>query len=316
MYSPAKTVTPVTGLFRKKDLILTSIISVGYLLLSKLLIGFKTEQLILVIIFNALFYISAGTRKFITGFSVFLVFWIVFDYMKAFPNYLYNTVHIQSLYDAEKSLFGIHFQNSVLTPNEFWQHNTHTFLDIISGIFYLCWVPVPLFFAGYLFFSKRREQFMYFSLTFLLVNLIGFAGYYIYPAAPPWYVQQYGFKFIAHTPGNTAGLHRFDDFFHAGIFNALYAKSSNVFAAMPSLHSAYPLITLYYGIKNKLGAINILFALIMVGIWFAAVYSSHHYLLDVIAGVVCAIMGIIIFKKLIIPNRFFQRVFIRKFVGE
>ncbi|HEX8462754.1 MAG TPA: phosphatase PAP2 family protein, partial [Segetibacter sp.] len=116
------------------------------------------------------------------------------------------------------------------------------------------------------------------------------------------------------TPGNTAGLHRFDDYFHAGIFNALYAKSSNVFAAMPSLHSAYPLITLYYGLKNRLGLINILFAIIMAGIWFAAVYSSHHYLLDVLAGVTCAIAGITIFQKLVVPNKTFQKIFIEKFV--
>lgn len=316
MLSSVKTAPTYTGLFAKKDLVLTTTISVSYLLLSKLLIGFKTEQLILVGIFNLLFYVSFKTRKFITGFSVFIVFWIVFDYMKAFPNYLYNTIHIESLYNAEKTLFGIHVQNQVLTPNEFWQQHTHTFLDIISGFFYLCWVPVPLFFAGFLFFSGRRKQFMYFALTFLFVNLIGFAGYYIYPAAPPWYVQQYGFKFIAHTPGNTAGLHRFDDFFHAGIFNALYAKSSNVFAAMPSLHSAYPLITLYYGIKNRLGKINILFAIIMVGIWFAAVYSSHHYLLDVLAGIGCAIIGILVFQKLIVPNKSFQKIFIKKFVRD
>jgi hypothetical protein len=315
MYSTVKTATNTT-LFRKKDLLLTSVISVSYLLLSKILIDFKTEQVILVLFFNVLYYLSFKTRKFITGFSVFLVFWIVFDFMKAFPNYLYNTVHIGSLYNAEKSLFGIHYQNLVLTPNEFWQRNTFTVLDIISGIFYLCWVPVPLFFAGYLFFTKRREQFMHFSLTFLLVNLIGFVVYYIYPAAPPWYIQQYGFKFIANTPGNTAGLHRFDDFFHAGIFNALYAKSSNVFAAMPSLHSAYPLITLYYGIKNRLGLINVLFAVVMMGIWFAAVYSGHHYLLDVLAGVACAITGIFIFQRFIVPNKTFQEVFIKKFVKD
>jgi membrane-associated phospholipid phosphatase len=153
-------------------------------------------------------------------------------------------------------------------------------------------------------------------LTFLLVNLIGFVVYYIYPAAPPWYIQQYGFKFIANTSGNTAGLHRFDDYFHAGIFNALYAKSSNVFAAMPSLHSAYPLITLYYGIKNRLGFINVLFAVIMMGIWFAAVYSGHHYLLDVLAGVACAITGIFIFQRFIVPNKTFQEVFIKKFVKD
>lgn len=308
--------TPYSGLFSKKDILLTTSISVGYILLSKILIGYKVEQLILVLLFNILFYISHPTRKFITGFSIFIVFWIIFDYMKAFPNYHYNAVHIESLYNAEKKLFGIHSNGLLLTPNEFWLHHTNTFLDIMSGIFYLCWMPVPLFFAGWLFFTNRRKQFMLFSLTFLFVNLIGFVGYYVYPAAPPWYVQQYGFGFIPHTPGNTAGLHRFDDFFHTGIFSALYSKSSNVFAAMPSLHSAYPLIVLYYGLKNKLGAINIFFAMVVIGIWFAAVYSSHHYVLDVIAGVGCAVLGIFIFEKWIAPGQWFQRILINKFVED
>ena len=154
---------------------------------------------------------------------------------------------------------------------------------------------------------------MQFSLTFLLVNLIGFVGYYIYPAAPPWYVQHYGFVFNAHTPGNTAGMSRFDHYFNVHIFKALYAKSSNVFAAMPSLHSSYPLIVFYYGLKNNLGIVNLLFATIMVGIWFAAVYSSHHYLLDVIAGIITAIAGIILFNKFIIPNQKFQSLIIQKF---
>lgn len=314
MYSPAKTETSYTGLFAKKDILITTAISLLYLLFAKILIGFKAEQLIIVLIFNGLYYASFPTRKFITGFSVFIVFWILFDSMKAFPNYLYNPVHVESLYNAEKSLFGIHFQNQVITPNEYWRQRTNTFFDIISGIFYLCWVPVPLIFSGYLFFTNRK-QFMHFSLTFLFVNIIGFVIYYVYPAAPPWYVQHYGFQFIAHTPGNTAGLQRFDNFFHTSIFNALYAKSSNVFAAMPSLHSAYPLITLYYGIKNRLGSINILFAVIMVGIWFAAVYSGHHYVLDVLAGITCAITGIFIFQKWIAPNRKFQTIFIDKFVS-
>jgi len=316
MYSPAKKASSYTGLFAKKDILFTTAISLLYLLISKILLGFKPEQLIIVLIFNWLYYASFQTRKFITGFSVFIVFWILFDSMKAFPNYLYNTVHIESLYNAEKQLFGIHFQNRIITPNEYWRQNHNTFFDIISGIFYLCWVPVPMIFAIYLFFSKRREQFMHFSLTFLFVNIIGFIIYYIYPAAPPWYVQHYGFRFIAHTPGNTAGLQRFDNFFHAGIFTALYAKSSNVFAAMPSLHSAYPLITLYYGIKNRLGLINIVFALIMAGIWFAAIYSSHHYALDVLAGIACAVAGIFIFKKWIAPNNKFRAVFIDKFVSD
>ncbi|WP_324206780.1 phosphatase PAP2 family protein [Sediminibacterium sp.] len=245
-----------------------------------------------------MYYLSEVTRKFILGFIVFIVFWIIFDYMKAFPNYEFNTVSINELYELEKSIFGFKFNGGVVTPNEFWLLQHTNALDIVSGIFYLSWIPVPLIFAGVLFFYRKRE-FFYFSLTFLLVNLIGFCIYYIYPAAPPWYVQQYGFDFIANTKGNTAGLSRFDAYFGVEIFKGLYEKSSNVFAAMPSLHSSYPLIVLYYGIRNKLGWINIILAVVTVGIWFAAVYSSHHYVLDVLAGIACALTGIWLFQKLL-----------------
>jgi hypothetical protein len=285
-------------LFSVRDIATTLAISAGYLLLSAMLIGFKPEQLFLVALFNVCYYASAGSRKFIIGFSIFIVYWIIFDYMKAFPNYRYNTVHIESLYNTEKNLFGIHVNGTVLSPNEYWSRHSNSFLDVMSGVFYLCWVPVPLLFAGYMFF-KNRQQFLQFSFTFLLVNIIGFILYYVYPAAPPWYVAQYGFAFEAHTPGNTAGLQRFDDFFNVHVFQSLYAKSSNVFAAVPSLHASYPVVLLYYGVKNRLGLINILFVLVMLGIWFSAVYTSHHYVLDVLAGILCATTAILLFQRLL-----------------
>lgn len=271
-----------------------------YLLVSFFLIGFKTDQLFLAGIFCSAYFATAASRKFIIGFSIFIVYWILFDYMKAFPNYAYNLVNILQLRNAELSLFGIHQIGTVITPNEFWFNHSTVFLDIMSGVFYLCWVPVPLAFAAWLFF-KDKKIFLQFSLTFVLVNLIGFIIYYVYPAAPPWYFQKYGSAFIANTPGNSAGLQRFDTYFNAGIFKSIYSKSSNVFAAMPSLHSSYPIIVLYYGLKKKLGLINVLFAVVMLGIWFAAVYTGHHYLLDVIAGIACAIAGIFIFQKIIVP---------------
>lgn len=280
--------TPLNG----RTALIATAVSIFYLILSAWLIGFKTDQLFLVGLFNVLFYLSPTTRRFILGFSVFMIFWIIFDLMKAFPNYRYNVVHIESIYQAEKTLFG-----TPLTPNEYWLAHISTPLDILSGIFYLCWMPLPLAFAGYLFY-KDKEAFFRFALTFLLVNLLGFVVYYIYPAAPPWYIQQYGFQFNPHTPGNTAGLGRFDHYFHVSVFSSLYAKSSNVFAAMPSLHAAYPLIVFYYGLVTRRGWWNILFCTIMVGIWFAAVYSSHHYVLDVLAGICCGLTGIGLFNLL------------------
>lgn len=283
-------------------------ISLVYLLLSYLLIGFKPEQVFLLVLINALYFISRPTRQFITGFSIFIVYWVIFDYMKAFPNYQYQPVHIESLYHAEKQLFGT--GPFPITPNEYWLSHRSNFLDVLTGLFYLCWVPVPLAFAAYLFY-KDRAQFLSFALSFLLVNLIGFAVYYIYPAAPPWYVQLKGFRLDTATKGNTAGLAHFDHYFNISVFRSLYEKSSNVFAAMPSLHSAYPLLVLYYGWRNKLGKINLLFALLSIGIWFSAIYNSHHYVLDVLAGICCCIAGILLFHYLNSRIRFTQAFFAR-----
>ncbi|WP_295676273.1 phosphatase PAP2 family protein [uncultured Mucilaginibacter sp.] len=278
--------------------------SVAYLAISYYMVGFKTDQLFLIGLFNLLYFLSPVTRKFILGFSIFIVYWIIFDYMKAFPNYKYNSVHIADLYNFEKHLFGFNYHGKFITPNEYWRLNGNTFLDIMGGIFYLCWIPVPLAFAAYLFF-KNREQFLYFSFTFVLVNFLGFIVYYLYPAAPPWYVEYHGFTFIPGTHGNTAGLVKFDNYFHAGIFKSIYSKGSNVFAAMPSLHSSYPVIALYYSIKNRMGLANIFLVLVMLGIWFTAVYASHHYIVDVIAGIICASIGIILFNILLKRVPFF-----------
>lgn len=282
----------------KKDLPITLGISALYLIVSYFLVGFKTDQLVLIAIFNTLYYLTATTRKFIIGFSIFIVYWIIYDYMKAFPNYNYNTVHIQDLYNFEKRIFGIEQNGKLLTPNEYWLLHTNSFLDVITGFFYLMWVPVPLAFAAFLFFTNKKRNFLNFLLTFVWVNLLGFVVYYLYPAAPPWYVQQHGFDFIAGTPGNTAGLIRFDNFFGIELFKSIYSKGSNVFAAMPSLHSAYPLIVVYYGAKGKFRKANVFFITVMIGIWFAAVYTSHHYLADVLAGITTAIIGIFSFNWL------------------
>lgn len=294
------------GIFSRNSILIAFFVSLAYLLLSNYLIGFKTDQLALVLIFNACFFVSVITRKFIVGFSIFIIYWILFDYMKAFPNYKFNEVHIEDLYNTEKSFFGILYNGKILTPNEYWQQNSSTMFDVLSGIFYLCWIPVPLAFAAYLFF-KNKTLFLHFSLTFVLVNMIGFVIYYIYPAAPPWYYQLHGGNFIYNTPGNTGGLHRFDAYFNMRIFGNLYEKSSNVFAAMPSLHSSYPLVVLYFGIKKKVGWMNIVFVAVALGIWFAAIYTSHHYVLDVLAGILCAIASIFIFENLLLRNKVFNK---------
>jgi inositol phosphorylceramide synthase catalytic subunit len=284
--------------------------SAGYLLIMGLLTGLRPEHWALILIFNILFYIGKKTRKFVLGFAIFLIFAMLYDFMRAFPNYLYHPVDIVSVYNLEKHIFGIRVHNNILTPNEFFATNYCVAGDILSGLFYINWIPVPIGFAVYLFFTNRK-LFLHFSLTFLLVNLLGFTIYYIHPAAPPWYVAQHGFVLNLHTPGSAAGLARFDRLIHLNVFGSIYTKNSNVFAAIPSLHCAYPVIVLYYSIKAGCGRANWLFGLFMIGIWFSAIYSGHHYTIDMILGVFCAIIGVFIYemalKKLMFYDHFITR---------
>ena len=184
--------------------------------------------------------------------------------------------------------------------------------DFFAGLFYLCWVPVPVLFALSLFIKGRRELALRFSLVFLLVNLIGFAGYYIHPAAPPWYVMQYGFEPILGTPGNVAGLGRFDALAGMDIFAPMYGRNANVFAALPSLHSAYMPVAFTYAVMGRCKKWLIaLFGIIMVGIWFTAIYSGHHYMIDVLTGIACAVIGILLFEQVFMRLPVFRRFMFR-----
>ena len=110
-------------------------------------------------------------------------------------------------------------------------------------------------------------------------------------------MAKYGTEFIAGTPGDVAGLGRFDAMTGWNVFDGLYARNSNVFAAVPSLHSAYMLIAFIYSLKARCaGWVRVIFAVITLGIWFTAVYSGHHYLIDVLLGIATAIVGIALFE--------------------
>lgn len=238
------------------------------------------------------------TRKFTLALLPWLVFACSYDFMRLIPNYTVNDIDVRGLYEAEKSLFGITFSGDRMTLCEFFAAHHWAAADILAGLFYLCWVPLPLAFGLYLYIKGDKKSYLRFSLAFLFVNLIGFCGYYIHPAAPPWYAMNYGFEPMLNTPGNVAGLGRFDQITGIPVFHALYGKNANVFAAVPSLHAAYMLIaTVYAAVSRQRKIVVGIFALVCAGIWWTAVYSGHHYVIDVMLGIATAIIGIQLLEK-------------------
>lgn len=263
-----------------------------------LCVGFRPEHLWMALLLALLFFACRQSRKLVVALLPFVIFGISYDWMNIVHNYEVNPVDIRGIYEAEKSLFGITAADgSLLTPNEFFALHTTPLMDFLGGFFYLCWVPVPIMFGLYLYFARQEKAYLHFSLVFLLVNLIGFAGYYIHPAAPPWYVALHGFDFNLDTPGEVAGLGAFDRMTGLGIFHGLYGRNSNVFAAVPSLHSAYTLVAFIYSLRSKSPAwMRVCLAVITLGIWFTAVYTSHHYIIDVSLGILCALLGFLLFE--------------------
>lgn len=281
-----------------------------FFLLTGIFIGIRAEHFYLMGLFLLLFFASDYTRKLAIALIPFMIFGISYDWMRVVPNYEVNPIDVRGLYEAEKHLFGIQTEGQLLTPNEYFAIHNWKVTDFLSGLFYLCWVPVPILFGVWLYLKGERETYLRLAMVFLFVNLIGFAGYYIHPAAPPWYVMLHGFEPVLNTPGETAGLGRFDALVGMDIFGSMYSRNANVFAAVPSLHSAYMVIPLYYAIRRKSHPCLVaLFAFILVGIWFTAVYSAHHYLIDVLLGIGCAVVGILLFEKVLLRWERFRKFF-------
>lgn len=274
-----------------------------------LCIGFRPEHVVLAVLIAALFFASLPTRRLVVALIPFALFGISYDWMNIVPNYHVNPVDIAGLYNTEKSLFGITVGESLtLTPNEFFALHHAVWADLLAGFFYLCWVPVPILFGLWLYYDGQRKEYLHFAMVFLLVNLLGFAGYYIHPAAPPWYVASHGFEFIEGTPGQVAGLGRFDALTGLGIFDALYARNANVFAAVPSLHSAYMLVAFIYSLRARCPLwMRIACAVICLGIWATAVYSSHHYIIDVMLGIAVTLLGYVLFEYVLMRIGAFAR---------
>lgn len=281
----------------RKEVVAVVVGTLLFLVLQGWLVGFMPAQVFMALLFLTLYFAHPSSRRLAVALLPFVVFEISYDWMRLYPNYQVNPIDTKGIYNAELQLFGISANGVTMIPGQYFNLHHTTLADFLAGLSYLCWVPGPMAFGLWLYFKGERCWYLRFALCFLLINFIGFAGYYIHPAAPPWYVLEYGFEPVLNTPGNVAGLARFDELVGLPVFHSIYVNNSNVFAAVPSLHAAYMLVaTAYSAMSRQRWPLTALCALITIGIWCTAVYSCHHYTIDVLLGIATAIAGILIFE--------------------
>ncbi|MBT8229080.1 MAG: phosphatase PAP2 family protein [Bacteroidia bacterium] len=285
--------------FGRGWLIAAALFTLFYWLWFGLIVGLDNPTIIFYFVIVLLFFINYRTRILAIGFFPFFIYLFCYSSLKVLHYYNKFPIHIEDLYLLELKLFGIHSEGIRMTLCEYFNNHQSLLFDVISGAFYITWAPFPIIFGLILFFSKKEKLLFDFWLCFLIANILGFIGYIVFPAAPPWYYLEFGNQFAIDAGNSAAGLSRFDQLIGVPIYQNMYAQGTNTFGAMPSMHAAFPMILVYYSMKFGNKYLTSLFIVSMVSIWFGAVYSNHHYVLDVLAGMLCAILGLIITESIV-----------------
>jgi membrane-associated phospholipid phosphatase len=134
---------------------------------------------------------------------------------------------------------------------------------------------------------RHQERFAGFRNWLIVANLVGLVGYVLMPTAPPRMFPEWGF---------VDTLSQYSSINHD---SGLIAFAANPYAAMPSLHSmdAFIVAIVMFGVCRSLAA-RLLWVLWPAWVWFSVMGTGNHYWLDVVAGVILAIVtGLTLFRR-------------------
>jgi membrane-associated phospholipid phosphatase len=161
-----------------------------------------------------------------------------------------------------------------------WAQSSHFLDELVSWTYWnseftviglaLLWV-----------YLRRNQAFTRFRNAILLANVLGLVGYVLLPTAPPRFFTSMGF---IDTLGQLGGLN------HG---SGLVELAANPYAAMPSLHAADALIVgvvLASVVRNPIG--KVIWGLWPAWVWFAVMATGNHFWLDVLAGVLLALIAL------------------------
>jgi hypothetical protein len=211
---------------------------------------------------------------------------VLYDAMRLLKNtgMTSSKVHVGDIRAAELKWFGVGSGSKRRTLQDLFYEHASLPLDLYCAIPYGIFLYVVLGYALYLV-GRDKDAQKRFAWGFFLLNVAGFVTYHLYPAAPPWYFRKYGDRVDLQAPPSP-GTHltRVDQALGMRYFEKFYARSTDVFGAVPSLHCAYPLLMIIEGWHQHKKVGRSLLILFYGSMSFAAVYLDHHWVIDVILG--------------------------------
>jgi inositol phosphorylceramide synthase catalytic subunit len=132
-----------------------------------------------------------------------------------------------------------------------------------------------------------------YGFAFGWMNVIGVVTQVLFPCAAPWYENMYGLAPANYSmKGSPGGLARIDQLFGIDLYTSGFTASPMVFGAFPSLHAADATIEALF-LSHIFPKLTPLWSFYVVWLWWATMYLTHHYLVDLAAGSLLA--GIVFF---------------------
>ena len=181
----------------------------------------------------------------------------------------------------ENILYGANLSN-ILSAHK------STALDILA------WLPYGLLHYGspvvcliLMFIFAPPGTIPVFARSFGYMNLTGVLIQLCFPTSAPWYENMYGLAPANYSiKGSPAGLAAIDKLLGFPMYTATFTASPMVFGAFPSLHSGWATLECLF-ISHTFPRLRPLFVLYVLWIWWATMYLSHHYAVDLVGGSIC-----------------------------
>jgi membrane-associated phospholipid phosphatase len=187
-------------------------------------------------------------------------------------------IWVKVLPALENILYGANLSN-ILSKHQF------VILDVLA------WLPYGIIHFGApaacslaMFFFAAPGTVPVFSRSFGYMNLIGVAIQITFPCSPPWYENLHGLAPADYSmEGSPAGLARIDQLFGVDVYTTNFINSPMVFGAFPSLHAASAVMEALF-MSYCFPRFRPLFAAYTMWLWWATMYLSHHYAVDLVGG--------------------------------
>ena len=195
-------------------------------------------------------------------------------------------VHLDFMLDMDHRLFFGHDAVSLLQHHLASRGHVRP-LDVITSLAYNLHLPEP-YIAGYFLWRIDRAVYFRFVASALLLLVLGFITFILFPAMPPWLSSlRYGRPHDVFN-GFNPFVHAHPLPFHGTPIFYVFKLTGDAVAAFPSEHAAFPLLE-YLAFRAAIGRPARPFLLWVGFVLFVVVYLGEHWVTDAIAGYIYAL---------------------------